>query len=527
MKRKKLISIGFILFWCAAASLFFSSLAAAAITVRVQPSGADMNSSYVVAGETRTYFGMAEGGDSYTWTFSDGASSGLQPISALNYISVDHAFPTSSPGAYAMLTVNDSTTGESGSAIIHLWVRDASDSADTVYLKNSAVDKSQRYLYQNLWCATQEGEHFGDWISYPTANIGLALTALGNQGHNIEADESDIYKKFVQEGLRYLFNTAEIVDLSVQPDIGDPEGEPGVAAKDDLDSDNDGDGVKFPGWNEGYESPIAMLGIINSCKEATARTTTVQDTESPLYGQTYWDVIVDAKDFLAYAQSDDMNTATSSGYSYLDPCGGEGSNDSSSFEVYYEGSSGGYLDYFYMESYSDDPSNDLYKIEYGDETSDTGLTYQDESYYSYWNESPWHWYNPGTYTITSSVSHDNGVTWVPICSREVTFGAAPNGYSMDGWHYSANQGDADNSVSQWPVLALREAEDRWNIHVNPMVKEEFKGCWLIRSLTPAPLNICPVGTGQPLVRQAQVWPCSTGKATKWATNIRPALINRA
>ncbi|MDY6845186.1 MAG: hypothetical protein SVW57_13995, partial [Thermodesulfobacteriota bacterium] len=273
----------------------------AAVKVRVQPSGPDIPSAYVLSGETRTYFGNVEGAVlyDYRWEFSNGGDTAWANVGDPRYISIDHVFGTAGLH-WARLSVRDrENTSDVDSATIEVQVL-AVDTQNRQ--KNSAVDKGLRRLY----LLEQTGPYGSYWGGgNQVGQTSMALIALENHGHNLEASDDDIYKNSTEEGLRWLFNNAYEVSISVQPCIGDPEGVVGDPLYDDGDMDNDGAGIMIAEWNEGYEVPLAMLAIINSCEKATAQTLTASSTSSAFVdGMTYWDIIVDAKDFLAYAQTD-------------------------------------------------------------------------------------------------------------------------------------------------------------------------------------------------------------------------------
>ncbi|MBV1959103.1 MAG: hypothetical protein KUG53_00085 [Pseudomonadales bacterium] len=55
-----------------------------------------------------------------------------------------------------------------------------------------------------------------------------------------------------------------------------------------------------------------------------------------------------------------------------------------------------------------------------------------------------------------------------------------NSCTRNGWRYGENYSSIDNSISQWPALALAETEDRWGIVVKDEVKTQYAG-WLAYS----------------------------------------------
>ncbi|TSA06628.1 MAG: hypothetical protein D4R73_11000 [Deltaproteobacteria bacterium] len=449
------------------AFLAFAQVAAAnGLTVRVQPSGDTFAGAYVITGETRTYFGNVEGGTplyDYKWEFSNGGDTSFTPVGDPRFISIDHIYNTSGTH-WARLTVKDSNGAES-SATINLQVIAAADD-DLNRQKNSAVDRGLRYTYQ-------QEQLTGDGSSWPgsgapIASTGIALIAFENQGHNLQSSDTDIYKKSVEEGVRYLLNHAWDVDLSVQTCIGDPEA-------DDGDSDNDGKGVTFaewgpdPSWEEMYVDPIAVLAVVNSCDKATAQTRTAVTTDTGRFvnGMTLWDIIVDAKDFLAFAQNEGLG-------------GGQWMYCYSADWSDYVGVQKQGLSVTYLYAWKDLPTAcpGTFTINWGDGSVEN---YPGYDYYCYYPaayiDGLTHTYAaPDTYTV--SVSHEGE----PLCSVDVTvIGEGQCGAS--GWRYSRNYDSADNSVSQWPVLALEEARSRWGINVNPLVISELDG-WLAYSQNP-------------------------------------------
>ncbi|BBO87569.1 hypothetical protein [Desulfosarcina ovata] len=471
------------LFFGLIATLCLTTNAMAAVMVRVQPSGATIPSAYTLVGEERTLFGNAEGAVSgtyqYMWDFSDGTSTAWAAVADPRYISTTKTFGSSGLN-WARLSVRDAADStDMDSAVIEMQTL----SVDTLNRqKNSAVDRGLRALY----LAEEPGANGSVWASsnYPVATTSMALIAFENHKHNLEADDDDIYKKSVQEGLRWLFNDAYEVELSEQSCIGDPEGVPGDPESDDLDTDNDGYGIAFgSSWTEGYEVGLALLAIANSCSEEVARTTTVSSFNAFVNGMNMHDVAIDLKDFLAFAQSD----SSSSGYQEYSCSASDLGPTADDFGQFYGWSYDGgstflYQDYYvYTYNYNRtvDCSQVMYRINWGDGTEDVfAPDYCDVNYFYAYGYGPEHTYAPGIYDTEVSYSDNGGESWYTICAAQIEIAdqgdCNPNG---DGWRYSRNYGSSDNSVSQWPVLGLEEAETRWNIHINPKVKARLRD-WL-------------------------------------------------
>jgi hypothetical protein len=240
-----------------------------------------------------------------------------------------------------------------------------------------------------------------------------------------------------------------------------------------------------------YQNPIAMLAIINSCDKATAQATVIPAPNGGVNGQTLWDVIVDAKDYLAWAQNDGSGGGIQSFYF----------NQTGAYYVtgYASVLGASVTDlsaYFYIPDLSTSSvgCNGTFNISWGDGSNSNHTDNQMWCPYgvdgypelSYYDGGPSHEYaSSGAYVIDITYT-SNGNT-VPIMSTtvNVTVGgsactSADAAQGAGGWRYGPNYGDSDNSVTQWPALALAEAKTRWSIDVNPKVKEMLD-LWLAYS----------------------------------------------
>jgi len=451
------------------------------VQVWVQPNGKIPATAYALQGEPRDYFGRAEcnacGALEYKWDFSDGTSTAFAGVGNARYIDYAGKSFATFGTHWAKLTVREAAnTANTASAQVDLEVIAAT--SDTLNRqKNSAIDRGLRYMYQQeqttasgayfsgsnscgnasisldgyggatstfdsyiysgdltqLGCSgtftidwgdgaieavptddtycpynptdgyatvgydgnypqhtyTSSGPYtvstsFNDGVHAPVSvcstsispvvaapsaasswpgsgatigSTGMALVAFENHGHNLQSPDSDIYKTSVQRGIQYLLDNATKEALGTQPCIGDPEANDG-----DLNAD--GMGVRI-GDDNMYTTSIAVLALVNSADKAYAQSHYAA-TGNALNGMSFFDIAVDAKDWLAWAQVD----------------------------------------------------------------------------------------SDGSCPATSTA---NG-----------------------GWRYIANSYDSDNSVTQWPVLALSEAKNRWDIGVNPLVISELNK-WLAYS----------------------------------------------
>jgi hypothetical protein len=444
------------------------------VQVWVQPSGDTFGTAYALQGEARTYFGRAEcnacGTLEYKWDFSDGTSTAFSSVANPRYI--EYAGKSFGTGTqWGRLTVREATNpANTATAQVDLQVVSADSQGR---MKNSAIDRGLRYMYQNEGVSGNQSYWNGSGGSI--SSTGMALIAFENHGHNLQAPDNDIYKKSVQRGIQYLLESAQQISLNDQKCIGNPEANDG-------DSDNDGIGVQFGDDNQ-YTNAIAMLALVNSADKGFSISTTVT-TSNFLNGQTMRDVAVDAKDYLAWAQVD--GDGGSSNYVY---CQGPNTPYYGSFTVNYSGADITDIQGYAYNNGNPMPGGSLgqFNIDWGDGSSEAytnvdenlWVTYYNQPELSYYSIGPTHTYGAdGDKTISFSFTGADGLTTSELCEVTLNVNTTGSGSACSasdaalgagGWRYSSNYSDSDNSVTQWPVLALAEAENRWDIRVNPEV----------------------------------------------------------
>lgn len=561
-----------------AAMLCFALTGAASadpLVVRGQPSGDTYANAYVITGESRTYFGNVEGGTppyQFKWEFSDGVGdTAYAAVGDPRYIPFDGKVFSTAGTHFARLTVTDSdpTPATKSATIVLQVIPAASDSLGRQ--KNSAIDRGLRQMY----LLESPGSSGSSWpgSGAPIGSTGMALLAFENHGHNLQSPDMDIYKKSVQEGVRFLLNNAWNVPMSNQTCIGDPEANDG-------DNDHNGIGIVFSPngsggayWDEMYESPIAMLALVNSCDEAYASSIdhAAGTTSGDVNGRTLRDIIIDAKDFIAYAQRDGGGTggwfscSSPDGLSWvniptnaLDATGLSASRRSSlgwqSWGPGWDGTMGFQfstygreLTSFWAQLLNPSVCPGQFTIDWGDGTSDVVAPTSDYcddpdglNNYSYTDGIVHTYPSPGTYTVTiwqegtligsvdTTISVDTfacpgqfTINWgdgsapqlidsygwgcpsqayidsmvhsyasagtysvsvshegTDLCTTNLTVSGGSCG--NNAWRYQRNYSDNDNSVSQWPVLALSEARNRWHVDINPNVITELDS-WVTNS----------------------------------------------
>ena len=153
------------------------------------------------------------------------------------------------------------------------------------------------------WLAGKQNAD-GSWGSqYQVAKTGLAVLKLETHatdlGYSSPFNATYNYSDEVENGLNYLFSHAYTTDISNQTHDG---------RVDDPDTNGNGTGVYFSSPNlpldrgcvDIYDTSIAMMAIAAS----TDPTRVVNVTGSAVDGWSYEDMLQDAVDYLAWAQTD-------------------------------------------------------------------------------------------------------------------------------------------------------------------------------------------------------------------------------
>jgi len=108
--------------------------------------------------------------------------------------------------------------------------------------------------------------------------------------------------------------------------------------------------------------------------------------------------------------------------------------------------------------------------------------------------------NTGPTGVVGRTYKDILTDMVDLCA----WGQNDYGGARGGWRYGWNYGSSDNSVSQWPMMALEAAETNWGIVAPGFVKTELNTYWLTYSQRadggfgytgPDTANIARTGTG--------------------------------
>jgi hypothetical protein len=148
---------------------------------------------------------------------------------------------------------------------------------------NNAIEEGLAYLN-----STQASDGHWGGGSYPVACTAMAVLSFENAPNNhFGWNLSDPYQTTVQKGLDWLFTQANIRNLTIQA-AGDP------------DTNGNGIGIYFSTGDTCYQTPMVLMAIVASQNKAQIATT----GPANVTGRSYFDIVTDIVDWIAWAQND-------------------------------------------------------------------------------------------------------------------------------------------------------------------------------------------------------------------------------
>ena len=265
---------------------------------------------YSWVGREITIWGNVHWGDvtsgNYQWDLGDGNIL-TGAVADARYIAVTHTYTTGGIKT-ATLTVTD----DDGLIDVDQTTIDVMPIVDKAQRVNAAIEDGLRWLYFNqnsngYWYTTGE---------YGVGTTGLAVLAFEENAHygNNDPDE-DIYAETVQLGLDWLLNVnGRTVSIGVQT-AGDP------------DTDGDGIGTYFlNSSHNNYSSGIACLAVAMSNQPDSVV------ASGSLAGMTYYEVMEDAMNCIAWSQTDASSGNQRGGWRYYVHSSNYGSSDNSAVQ---------------------------------------------------------------------------------------------------------------------------------------------------------------------------------------------------
>ncbi|MBN2016992.1 MAG: PKD domain-containing protein [Candidatus Cloacimonetes bacterium] len=269
-----------------------------------------MPTYYSWVGREITIWGNVHWGDvtagTYEWNLGDGNIL-TGTVTDARYIAVTHTYTTGGIKT-ATLTVTD----DDGLIDVDQTTIDVVPIVNKAQRVNAAIEDGLRWLYLNQnssgwWYTTGE---------YGVGTTGLAVLAFEENAHygNNDYDE-DIYAETVQLGLDWLINVnGRTVNIGVQP-AGDP------------DTDGDGIGTYFlNSSHDNYSSGIACLAVAASNQPDSVV------ASGSLAGMTYYEVMEDAMNCIAWSQTDATSGNQRGGWRYYVHSSNYGSSDNSAVQ---------------------------------------------------------------------------------------------------------------------------------------------------------------------------------------------------
>ncbi len=237
---------------------------------------------YSWVGREITIWGNVHWGDvssgNYEWDLGDGNIL-TGSVADARYIAVTHTYTTGGIKT-ATLTVTD----DNGVIDVDQTTIDVMPIVNQAQQVYAAIEDGLRWLYLNQ---NASGWWYSSNDDYGMGTTGLAVLAFEENAHHGNDDpDEDIYAETVQLGLDWILNTyGRTVPIGVQY-AGDP------------DTDGDGIGIYFSDWPRAYENGIAILAIAasNQADSVVASGT--------LAGMTYYDIMEDAMNCIAWSQAD-------------------------------------------------------------------------------------------------------------------------------------------------------------------------------------------------------------------------------
>jgi len=262
---------------------------------------------YSWVGREITIWGNVHWGDAtngtYEWIVEDSVYSGT--VTDARYIAVTHTFTTGGLKT-ATLTVTD----DSSKVDIDQTSIDVIPIIDKQQRINAAIEDGLRWLYLNQ---NANGWWYDSSDYYGMGNTGLAVLAFEENAHHGNNDrDEDIYAETVQLGLDWIINHhGRKISINVQT-AGDP------------DTDGNGFGVYFS--TNVYANGIGCLSVAASNQPDSVV------ASGNLAGMTYYEVMEDAMNCIAWSQTDASSGNQRGGWRYGATTSNYGSSDNSAVQ---------------------------------------------------------------------------------------------------------------------------------------------------------------------------------------------------
>jgi len=432
----------------------------------------------------------------YSIDFGDGSPPAEEIVQNPKFIMEKHTYTGMWKDYNAVLTVRDEHDAvDSDTALIHVIPKDRAK-------VNAAIEDGLRYLY------TIQSED-GMWHNFNGRDFDIGCTsmpllAFANNGYTSAGNfDKDIYAEYLKMAEEELLKNTTYNHLSVQ-DAGNP------------DTDGNSKGVSFytkgvlhpetGDINEkiGYESPMAMMAIIASCDpdsnfgrrliplgrwvelkvpavDIEMEGEYLQGISFDIYGgKVFWDrSVIVFPDGSEYVCVDDTIPAgataygtwdwvTDTVYSGIKAHRSAAPSSITRDEHYYSSPSqqifiepGSYFSTWVWIDPVNTPEQVMLRFR--------AYNWDHRAYWGADKSQEWKQIFLGSYGDTAATFRDLIVDAVDFLS----WAQNESKYGRGGWRYYPNTRSSDNSVTQWPSLALHAAENEWGIYAPDWVKDEL------------------------------------------------------
>lgn len=235
----------------------------------------------------------------YTWDFGDGTPVVTGVVTNQYVVEATHAY-TGTPGTIvtARLTIQNTTTGESDSALYFVQIQDKTLDVEA----NVAIDEGLWYLHKTMNRAWPDK---GDWrqstscgsrcaSSYYYVATAVNTNAFFVNGHLETGDTSNPYTETVQRAMKRVFEMLRTINIG---SVTYPAGS--LIGTVDPDSNGNGLGIEVANTDPPYQGGSFIDVIVASGTPNAVVTTGVVG----INGRTYADVVQDMVDAYAWGQT--------------------------------------------------------------------------------------------------------------------------------------------------------------------------------------------------------------------------------
>lgn len=223
----------------------------------------------------------------YTWDFGDGSAVATGTVTNQRVVEATHAYTDATGTVFtATLTIQNTTSGETGTAKYYVVIQDKSLPVET----NVAIDEGLWFLHKDM---TPYLTNQGYWANNYNTETPANLNAFFVNGHLENGASSNPYTDTVQRGMRRLFTLLTVTGIPSSQTYPAPIGT--------VNPDSNGNGLAI----YGYDSYVYSSGIYIDAIVASGTPDAVTTTgPGNVTGRKYKDIVQDMVDGYAYGQAD-------------------------------------------------------------------------------------------------------------------------------------------------------------------------------------------------------------------------------